>query len=196
MRRSEISRQTGETNIKLSLNLDGTGESDLASGVGFFDHMLTHVARHGLVDLQVQASGDLHIDPHHTVEDIGICLGKAFAEALGNAEGIERFGYAFIPMDEALAEVAIDCSGRPFLVFNADLPRVSLGEFDVELVEEFFQAFSVHARTTLHINLRYAKNTHHAVEVIFKAFARALRMAVRRDTGITGIPSTKGTLDR
>ncbi|MBI2422051.1 MAG: imidazoleglycerol-phosphate dehydratase HisB [Candidatus Hydrogenedentes bacterium] len=196
MRSSDVTRKTGETDISLSLNLDGSGQSDLATGVGFFDHMLTHLSRHGQMDLRVHAKGDLHIDPHHTVEDAGICLGKAFSEALGDAAGIERFGYALIPMDEALAEVAIDCSGRPFLVFNADLPKIRLGDFDVELAEEFFQAFSVHARVTLHINLRYARNTHHAVEVIFKAFARALRMAVRRDTGITGIPSTKGMLER
>ncbi len=192
---SEVSRDTRETQIKLSLNLDGEGESTIDTGVGFFDHMLTHVARHGLFDLQLHAKGDLHIDAHHTVEDVGICLGKAFLEAVGEPVGLVRYGHAVIPMDEALAEVAVDFSGRPFLVFDADLPDTRLGNFDLELTEEFLRAFAMNGRMTLHVVLRYGKNTHHCVEGIFKALARALKEAVRIDPRVKGTPSTKGMLE-
>lgn len=196
MRNAQVDRKTNETDISLSLSLDGTGQATLDTGIGFFDHMLHHIARHGLFDLSVRAAGDLHIDPHHTVEDVGICLGKAFLEAVGDARGIRRYGHAVTPMDEALAEVAVDISGRPFLVFNADLPKGSLGGFDVELAEEFMQAFAVNARITLHVNLRYGRNTHHCIEGIFKALAQALRRAVELDPrNSTAIPSTKGMLE-
>jgi imidazoleglycerol-phosphate dehydratase len=194
MRQGEVSRQTKETNIRVSVNLDGTGQADISTGVGFFDHMLTHLAKHGLFDLQVKAEGDLHIDPHHTVEDVGICLGQAFLKAVGAPEGIRRFGHAVIPMDEALAEAAVDVSGRPYLVFRADIPKVKLGDFDAELAEEFLRAFAMNARLTLHIVLRYSTNAHHAVEVSFKAFARALGEALSRDPRVKGVPSTKGVI--
>ncbi|MBI3119436.1 MAG: imidazoleglycerol-phosphate dehydratase HisB, partial [Candidatus Hydrogenedentes bacterium] len=181
--------------IALSLSLDGEGNSDIQTGVGFFDHMLTHVARHGLFDLQVKAQGDLHIDAHHTVEDVGICLGKAFLEAVGVPQGIQRYGHAVVPMDEALAEAAVDFSGRPFLVFQADLPHGRLGDFDVELAEEFFRAFAVNSRVTLHLMVRHGKNTHHCVEGLFKAFGRALRATVTLDPRVKGVPSTKGMLE-
>ncbi|MCC6152183.1 MAG: imidazoleglycerol-phosphate dehydratase HisB [Candidatus Hydrogenedentes bacterium] len=193
---AEISRETKETQIKLSVNVDGTGSIDAKTGIGFFDHMLTHIAKHGLFDLTVDAKGDLEIDAHHTVEDVGICLGKAFAQALGDLKGITRYGHAVIPMDEALAEVAIDFSGRPFLVFEAKLPRGMVGEFDSELTEEFFRAFAVNSRTTLHIVLRHGSNTHHCIEGIFKAFARALDRATQLDPRVTGVPSTKGMLEK
>jgi imidazoleglycerol-phosphate dehydratase len=190
-----VERATKETRIQISLNLDGSGESSIDTGVGFFDHMLTHIARHGLFDLKVKADGDLEIDAHHTVEDVGICLGNAFAEALGEPAGIKRYGHAVIPMDEALAEAAIDVSGRPFLAFEAKLPKNKVGEFDAELTEEFFRAFAVNSRTTVHIVLRYGQNTHHCIEGIFKAFARALDAATSSDPRVTGVPSTKGMLD-
>ena len=193
-RQASLSRETQETQIALCLNLDGEGRAELKTGVGFFDHMLTHIARHGLFDLSVQASGDLHIDAHHTVEDVGICLGKAFLEAVGTPEGIVRYGHAVAPMDEALAEAAVDISGRPFLVFDAQLPKGKLGDFDVELTEEFFRAFAMNSRVTLHLHLRRGSNTHHCIEGLFKAFARALRQAVARDPQVKGIPSTKGML--
>jgi imidazoleglycerol-phosphate dehydratase len=195
-RTAEISRETAETKIKLAVTIDGSGTIDAATGIGFFDHMLTHIAKHGLFDLTVNAKGDLEIDAHHTVEDVGICLGKAFAQALGEMKGIARFGHAVIPMDEALAEVAIDFSGRPFLVFEADLPRGKVGEFDSELTEEFFRAFAVNSRTTLHIVLRHGTNLHHCIEGIFKAFARALDRATQLDPRVTGVPSTKGMLEK
>lgn len=195
MRKAQITRETKETNISVSILLDGEGQAEIDTGIGFFDHMLTHLARHALLDLRVKASGDLHIDPHHTVEDVGICLGKAFVQAIGDPKGLVRYGHAVIPMDEALAEVAVDFSGRPFLVFKAQLPRGKVGEFDVELAEEFMQAFAVHSRTTLHVVLRYGKNTHHCLEGIFKAFARALGGAVRIDPRVKGVPSTKGLLE-
>ena len=195
-RTAEISRETKETQIKLSVTIDGSGSIDAKTGIGFFDHMLTHIAKHGLFDLKVDAKGDLEIDAHHTVEDVGICLGKAFAQALGDMKGIARFGHAVIPMDEALAEVTIDFSGRPFLVFEAELPRGKVGEFDSELTEEFFRAFAVNSRTTLHIVLRYGSNTHHCIEGIFKAFARALDRATQLDPRVTGVPSTKGMLEK
>jgi imidazoleglycerol-phosphate dehydratase len=162
--------------------------------VGFFDHMLTHLAKHGLFDVTVQAQGDLEIDAHHTVEDVGICLGKAFLKALGEPVGITRYGRATVPMDEALAEAAVDVSGRPFLVFNADMPGARVGEFDAELAREFFQAFAMNSRITLHLNLRYGSNVHHSIEGLFKAFARALREAVSQDPRVKGVPSTKGML--
>ena len=193
MRRAEVNRETKETRIDLRLNLDGSGAINIGTGVGFMDHMLTHIARHGLFDLDVAAKGDLQVDAHHTVEDIGICLGKAFAQAVGDASRITRFGHAVVPMDEALAEVAVDISGRPFLSFNAAL-KGKVGEFDAELVEEFFRAFAVNSKTTLHIVLRYGNNVHHSIEGIFKAFARALAEAVRLDPRVSGVPSTKGTL--
>ena len=195
MRQAEIERNTKETQIRVRVALDGTGAQDINTGVGFLDHMLTHIAKHGLFDLCVTARGDLEIDAHHTVEDIGICLGKAFLQAIGDAKGLTRFGHAVVPMDEALAEAAIDFSGRPFLVFNADLPQGKVGEFDTELVEEFFRAFSVNSRTTLHVGARYGSNTHHIIEGMFKAFGRALRQATRIDDRETGVPSTKGMLE-
>jgi imidazoleglycerol-phosphate dehydratase len=195
MRHAEIDRKTNETKITLSINLDGSGKSDIATGVGFFDHMLDHIARHGLFDLTIKADGDLEIDGHHTVEDVGICLGKAFLQALGEPVGITRYGSALVPMDEALAEVAVDISGRPFLVFNAPLPGTRVGEFDAELAEEFFRAFAMNSRCTLHANLRYGNNVHHCIEGLFKALGRALRSAVEKDPRVQGIPSTKGTLE-
>lgn len=196
MRQAQVNRKTNETDIALRVDLDGKGEARIDTGIGFFDHMLNHLARHGLFDLDIKATGDLHIDPHHTVEDVGICLGKAFLEAVGTPKGIRRYGHAVIPMDEALAEVAVDFSGRPFLVFNADLPKGSLGGFDVELAEEFMQAFAINSRITLHVNLRYGKNTHHCVEGIFKALAQAMRRALETDPrNSEAIPSTKGMLE-
>lgn len=194
MRQGEVSRQTKETKIRVSVNLDGTGKADVSTGVGFFDHMLTHLAKHGFFDIEVKAEGDLHIDPHHTVEDVGISLGQAFLKAVGTPEGIRRFGHAVIPMDEALAEAAVDFSGRPFLVYRADVPKVKLGEFDTELAEEFLRAFAMNARITLHVVLRYSSNAHHAVEVMFKAFARALGDALSHDPRVKGVPSTKGVI--
>ena len=195
MREAHIARETAETRIEVQLNLDGTGTCEVATGVRFFDHMLTHVARHGLFDLEVAAQGDLEVDGHHTVEDVGICLGQAFLKALGDRKGLVRFGHAVIPMDEALAEVALDFSGRPFLSFEADLPRGRVGEFDSELTEEFFRAFAVNSRATLHIMLRNGTNLHHCIEGIFKAFARALRGAAGLDPRVTDVPSTKGMLE-
>ncbi len=195
MRQGEISRQTQETRIRVSVNLDGTGQSDISTGIGFFDHMLTHLAKHGFFDLQVKADGDLHIDAHHTVEDVGICLGQAFLKAIGTPEGIRRYGHAVIPMDEALAEATADFSGRPYLVYRADLPKVLLGTFDTELAEEFFRAFAMNARLTLHVILRYSGNAHHGVEVMFKAFARALAEALSHDPRVKGVPSTKGVIE-
>ncbi len=196
MRQAQVNRKTNETEIALRVNIDGTGDARIDTGIGFFDHMLNHIARHGLIDLDIKAVGDLHIDPHHTVEDVGICLGKALLEAVCVPKGIRRYGHSVIPMDEALAEVAVDFSGRPFLVFNAELPKGSLGGFDVELAEEFMQALAVNARLTLHVNLRYGKNTHHCIEGIFKALAQALRRALEIDPrNSDAIPSTKGMLE-
>lgn len=194
MRGAELERNTNETRIRVSVNLDGEGRSELSTGVGFFDHMLTHLAKHGQFDITVQAEGDLHIDAHHTVEDVGICLGQAFLQAVGDPTGLTRYGHAVVPMDETLAEAAVDFSGRPYLVYEADLPPVKLGDFDVELAEEFFRAFAVNSRMTVHIGLRYGKNIHHNVEGMFKAFARALGQALRVDPRIKGVPSTKGML--
>jgi imidazoleglycerol-phosphate dehydratase len=195
MRKHELSRETRETSIQAAIELDGTGEATVNTGVGFFDHMLVHLAHHGRMNLRVEAKGDLHIDAHHTVEDIGICLGQAFRAALGEPRGIARFGHAVIPMDEALAEATVDVSGRPFLVFRADIPKVKLGDFDAELAEEFMRAFAMHSKCTVHLELRYAGNVHHAIEVMFKAFARALAAAVAKDDRVEGIPSTKGVLE-
>jgi imidazoleglycerol-phosphate dehydratase len=195
MRRSKVTRKTKETDIEVSVDLDGSGKTVVNTGVGFFDHMLTHLGRHGLFDVDVAAKGDLEIDAHHTVEDVGICLGKAFLQALGDGAGIVRFGHAVIPMDEALAEVAVDISGRPFLSFQAVFTNGRVGDFDAELVEEFFRAFAVNGRMSLHVVLRYGSNVHHSIEGIFKAFARALSEAVRLDARVKGVPSTKGMLE-
>ncbi len=196
MREQTVERVTGETSVRVTVNLDGSGISRLNTGIGFFDHMLDQLARHGLFDLTVDAKGDLAVDPHHTVEDVGICLGKAFNQALGEPRGIRRYGHAVSPMDEALAEAVVDLSGRPWLTFNAALLPVRLGEYDVELTEEFFRAFTANARCTLHLMLRSGKNQHHCVEALFKAAARALREAVEPDPRrADSIPSTKGMLE-
>jgi len=195
MRTSQVTRNTLETQVSVSLNLDGTGVAKLASGVPFLDHMLDQIARHGMVDLDISAKGDLHIDAHHTVEDIGITLGQAFAKAVGDKKGIRRYGHAYVPLDEALSRVVIDLSGRPGLVFAVEFSRGTIGEFDVDLVSEFFQGFVNHAGVTLHIDNLRGKNSHHQVETIFKAFGRALRMAVEVDSRLGGaMPSTKGSL--
>jgi imidazoleglycerol-phosphate dehydratase len=186
-------RSTAETQIELSLDLDG-GESSAETGVGFLDHMLDLLARHGKLGLEVKASGDLETGAHHTVEDVGIVLGQALDEALGNRAGIRRYGSALVPMDEALAECAIDISGRPLCVFGAELPATSIAGFDTELTEEFFRAVANSAKLTLHVSVRYGANAHHMIEACFKAFARALRVAVSIDPEETGVPSTKGTL--
>jgi len=195
MRDASITRNTVETQITVRLNLDGTGVAKLATGIPFLDHMLDQVARHGLVDLEVEASGDLHIDAHHTVEDIGIAIGEALAKALGDKKGVRRFGHAYVPLDEALSRVVIDLSGRPGLEFNVPFTRARIGEFDVDLVNEFFQGMANHALITLHIDNLRGSNAHHQCETVFKAFARALRMAVEPDARAAGaVPSTKGSL--
>jgi len=194
-RRAEIARKTSETDIRLSLDLDGTGRGEIASGIGFLDHMLTALSKHSLIDLKVEAKGDLHIDFHHTTEDIGIVLGQALNKALGEKRGIRRYGSAVVPMDEALAEAAIDISGRPFLAWTVPFTRDKVGEMDTELFEEFFRAFAMNAGITLHIILKAGTNQHHIAEGVFKAVARALRMAVEPDPRMAGaIPSTKGSL--
>jgi imidazoleglycerol-phosphate dehydratase len=190
-----IERKTSETDISLTLDLDGTGVADIATGIGFLDHMLTSLARHGLFDLTIRAKGDLHIDFHHTTEDVGIVLGMAFARALGDKRGISRFGHALIPMDETLAEAAVDISGRPFLAWGVAFERPKIGEMDTELFEEFFRALAFNALVTLHITRRAGHNAHHVAEACFKATARALRMAVQPDSRIgDAVPSTKGSL--
>src|SRR5262245_60156419 len=193
-RTAQISRKTAETDISLSLNLDGSGKADVSTGVGFFDHMLTHVAKHGLFDLAVKCRGDTHIDAHHTVEDVGICLGKALAQALGDKAGIRRFGDCTLPMDETLATAAVDLSGRPFFVWRADVPLETLGTFSSQLAEEFWRAVSSAGLLTLHVVLHHGRNTHHIVEAIYKACARAMRGAVELDPRASGVPSTKGVL--
>lgn len=193
-RTATIQRQTAETNIELELNLDGTGQSQVETGVGFFDHMLTLLARHGALDLQVRAEGDLHVDQHHTVEDVGICFGMALHEALGDKAGIRRYGHFTLPMEETLVTTAIDLGGRYFLVFQADFPTAKIGDFDSELVEDFWQATAANALCNLHVALHHGRNSHHISEAVFKSAARALRMAVESDPRITDIPSTKGTL--
>jgi imidazoleglycerol-phosphate dehydratase len=192
-RTAMLERNTAETSIRLRLDLDGSGAFDIATGIGFFDHMLSHIARHGKFDLTVAAKGDLHVDDHHTVEDVGICLGKAITDALGEKRGIERFGAGFVTMDEALARTIIDLSGRSYFVFLAGFSRETLNGFSLELVNEFFRAVATEGRMNLHIALLYGGNAHHQVEAIFKSFGRALRSAVER-TGSNEIPSTKGTL--
>ena len=190
-----LARKTSETDITLTLSLDGTGASDIATGIGFLDHMLTALARHGLFDLTLRATGDLHIDFHHTTEDVGIVLGRAVAQALGEKRGIRRFGHALVPMDEALAEVAIDISGRPFLAWDVSFEQPKIGEMDTELFEEFFRAFAFNALITLHVVRRAGQNAHHVAEACFKATARALRVAVELDPRVgDAIPSTKGAL--
>ena len=195
MRTAVIERCTKETEIKLELSLDGSGAYQIQTGVGFFDHMLTHIAKHGFLDLKVTAKGDLEVDPHHTVEDVGIVFGQAIKKACGDKQGISRYGHAIIPMDEALALVALDLSGRPFLKFQADLGKGQIGGFDLELVKEFFQAVAVQAGMNIHIRLLTGDNLHHCVEAIFKAFGRALAAAVQLDERIKGVPSTKGVLE-
>ncbi|MBK9083998.1 MAG: imidazoleglycerol-phosphate dehydratase HisB [Sterolibacteriaceae bacterium] len=195
MRSAEITRNTLETQVRVRLDLDGTGVGRLASGVPFLDHMLDQIVRHGLIDLEVEATGDLHIDGHHTVEDIGITLGQALAAAVGDRKGIRRYGHAYVPLDEALSRAVIDFSGRPGLEFHVDFARAMIGEFDVDLVHEFFQGFVNHALVTLHIDNLRGDNAHHQCETVFKAFARALRMAAEPDPRAVGsVPSTKGTL--
>jgi len=193
-RTASIRRDTTETKIELALNLDGSGRHDIATGVGFFDHMLTHVARHGLFDLTVKCQGDLHVDSHHTVEDVGICLGKCLAQALGDKSGIRRFGSATVPMDETLVTSAVDLSGRPFLVWNADVANETLGTFRSALAEEFWRAASSAGAFNLHVLMHHGRNTHHVIEAIFKATARALRQATEMDARGSGVPSTKGVL--
>ncbi|MBR1088825.1 imidazoleglycerol-phosphate dehydratase HisB [Bradyrhizobium manausense] len=195
MRTATIKRKTKETDIEVSVNLDGTGVANIATGIGFFDHMLDLLARHSRIDLTVKAVGDLHIDYHHTTEDTGIALGQAVRQALGNMAGITRYAGVHLPMDETLSRVVIDISGRPFLVFKADFPRDKIGEFDTELVREWFQAFAINAGVTLHVETLYGDNSHHIAESCFKGLARALRIAVAIDPKAAGeIPSTKGSL--
>ena len=194
-RTAEVSRDTAETKIKVRLNLDGTGESNLATGIGFFDHMLDQIARHGLIDLDVQCEGDLHIDGHHTVEDVGIAIGQAVKQAVGDKRGLTRYGHSYVPLDEALSRVVVDFSGRPGLVLDAHFTSGMVGAFDTQLIHEFFQGFVNHALVTLHIDNLKGANAHHQAETMFKAFGRALRMALERDPRMAGtIPSTKGTL--
>ena len=195
VRQASVSRETLETQIAVTVSLDGTGKCSLDTGLPFLEHMLDQIARHGQVDLEIQAKGDLHIDAHHTVEDIGITLGQAFLEAIGDKKGIVRYGHAYVPLDEALSRVVLDCSGRPGLEFHVPFTRASVGEFDVDLIVEFFQGFVNHAKVTLHIDNLRGHNAHHQAETVFKAFGRALRMAVARDPGLMGgSPSTKGVL--
>ncbi|NOY15563.1 MAG: imidazoleglycerol-phosphate dehydratase HisB [Gammaproteobacteria bacterium] len=194
-RTAEVSRTTLETQISITLNVDGTGRSSFSTGVPFLEHMLEQIARHGLIDLDVQAKGDLHVDAHHLVEDIGIVLGQAFKQALGDKCGMTRYGHAFVPLDEALSRVVIDFSGRPQIEYRVDFPRASVGEFETDLIHEFFQGFCNHALVTLHIDNLCGDNSHHIAETVFKAFGRALRMAVEPDARIgNAIPSTKGSL--
>ncbi|MFV1997912.1 MAG: imidazoleglycerol-phosphate dehydratase HisB [Acidiferrobacterales bacterium] len=195
MRTASVSRDTNETRITVNVNLDGSGVAKLKTGVPFLEHMLDQVARHGLIDIEINASGDLHIDAHHTVEDVGITLGQAVAKAVGNKQGIRRYGHAYVPLDEALSRVVIDFSGRPGLVYEVNYPRARIGDFDVDLVVEFFQGFSNHALTTLHIDCLRGDNAHHIAETIFKAFGRAIRMALDPDPRLgNAVPSTKGSL--
>ena len=195
MRSSKIKRDTLETQVNVSLDLDGAGSAKLATGLPFLDHMLDQVARHGMIDLEIAAKGDLHIDAHHTVEDVGISLGQAVAEAVGDKRGIRRYGHAYVPLDEALSRVVIDFSGRPGLIYQLKFSRAWIGEFDVDLVREFFQGFANHAQATLHIDNLRGDNAHHQCETVFKAFGRALRMAVEPDSRAAGaVPSTKGSL--
>jgi imidazoleglycerol-phosphate dehydratase len=194
-RSAEVVRNTAETQIRVVVDLDGSGRSRLATGIGFFDHMLEQIARHAVVDLTIEAKGDLHVDGHHTVEDVGIALGQAVARALGDRKGIRRYGHAYVPLDEALSRVVIDFSGRPGLTWNVPFSRAMIGEFDADLAHEFFQGFANHALLTLHVDNLRGDNAHHQCETVFKAFARALRMAVEPDPRAAGVvPSTKGSL--
>jgi imidazoleglycerol-phosphate dehydratase len=193
-RTASIDRRTRETQIRLELNLDGQGQCDVHTGVGFFDHMLELFTRHAVVDLKIEAKGDLHVDPHHTVEDVGICLGQALRQSLGDKAGIRRYGHMVLPMEEALATVAWDLGGRYWLVFQAEFPSAKIGDFDSELVEDFWQAVAANALCNLHILVHYGRNSHHISEAIFKAAARALRIAIENDPRMTGVPSTKGVL--
>lgn len=193
-RTATINRQTGETDIKLTLNLDGTGEAKISTGIGFFDHMLTLFAKHGLFDLTVEAKGDLHVDFHHTVEDTGICLGKAIAQAIGDKRGIVRYGDKILPMEETLVTSALDLSGRAWFIFRVEFPTQKIGEFDTELVETFWQAVAANALMNLHLVLHHGSNSHHISEATFKATARALREAITVDSRQVGVPSSKGTL--
>ena len=193
-RRAEIERKTAETQISIKLNLDGEGTCDIATGIGFLDHMLTLLAKHSFMDLTVKAKGDLEVDSHHTVEDIGIVLGEALREALGDKAGIHRYGNCFIPMDETLAQVCLDFSGRPFLAFGAEIPKIQLGNYDTEMTEEFFRAVAMHCGLTLHIRVLYGSNVHHIIEAIFKAFARAVAEAAVVDPRVKGVMSSKGVL--
>ena len=195
MRSTKVSRNTLETQISVDLNLDGSGQTQFDTGLPFLDHMLDQVARHGMLDINILAKGDLHIDAHHTVEDIGIALGQAFNQAVGDKKGLRRYGHAYVPLDESLSRVVLDVSGRPGLVFNCEFVRDSVGEFDVDLINEFFQGFVNHALVTLHIDNLAGNNAHHQAETIFKAFGRALRMALELDPRMSGVmPSTKGML--
>jgi len=195
MRRATLTRTTAETDISVKLNLDGTGTCDNRTGVGFFDHMLDQLARHALIDMTVRCDGDLHIDDHHTVEDVGIAIGQALARAVGDKKGIQRYGSCLLPMDDALVRAALDLSGRPYLVWNVDLPTSKVGTFDTELVREFFQALSTHGGITLHVDMLHGLNSHHIAEAAFKAVARALREALEVDARVAdAIPSTKGAL--
>ncbi len=195
MRSATLSRKTAETDISVSVNLDGSGQYKMATGIGFFDHMLDQLARHSLIDIEITAKGDLHIDDHHTVEDVGITLGQALAAALGDKKGIRRYGSCLLPMDDALVRIALDLSARPFLIWNLELPTQKIGSFDTELVREFFQALSTHAGITLHVDQLHGINSHHIAEAAFKALARALREAVEVDPRKADmIPSTKGAL--
>jgi len=194
-RSAAVSRDTLETQISVEINLDGSGQVELDTGVPFLEHMLDQIGRHGLIDLTIKAKGDLHIDDHHTVEDIGITLGQAFSQAIGDKKGIRRYGHAYVPLDEALSRVALDISGRPGLMFNVPFTRAAIGGFDVDLFHEFFQGFTNHALVTLHVDCLRGENSHHQIETVFKAFGRALRMAIEHDPRMGGImPSTKGAL--
>lgn len=194
-RTATVTRNTLETQITVSINLDGSGVSKFNTGIPFLEHMLDQIARHGLVDMDIEASGDLHIDDHHTAEDIGITLGQAFAKALGDKKGIQRYGHAYVPLDEALSRVVIDFSGRPGIEYRVEYPRATIGAFDVDLIHEFFQGFCNHALTTLHIDNLTGNNAHHIAETIFKAFGRAIRVAMTADERMSGVvPSTKGSL--
>ena len=194
-RQAKIERNTNETRIVVEVDIDGSGRASLATGIPFLDHMLDQVARHGMIDLTVRAEGDLHIDAHHTVEDVGITFGQALAQALGDKRGIRRYGHAYVPLDEALSRVVLDCSGRPGLEFHVEFPRARVGDFDVDLSIEFFRGFANHALATLHIDTLRGRNTHHIMETVFKAFGRALRMAIETDPRLgSTVPSTKGSL--